>query len=85
MRSRATGADTLGRNPVDEFGSLVERILDQAGDAIIYADRSGTIRRWNRVAAVLFGFSAEEALGQSPISSSPVPCAPGIGAASTRR
>jgi PAS domain S-box-containing protein len=50
---------------VDEFGSLVERILDQAGDAIIYADRSGTIRRWNRAATVLFGFSAEEALGQN--------------------
>ena len=50
---------------MDEFGPLVERILDQAGDAIIYADRSGTIRRWNRAATVLFGFSAGEALGQN--------------------
>jgi len=50
---------------VDESGSLVERIVDHAGDAIIYADRSGTIRRWNRAATALFGVSAEEALGQN--------------------
>ncbi len=44
---------------------LAERILDQVADALIYADRSGTIRRWNRASAALFGFSAEEALGQN--------------------
>jgi PAS domain-containing protein len=33
---------------------LAERIVDQAGDAIIFADRSGTIRRWSRSAAALF-------------------------------
>lgn len=45
--------------------NLSEEILDSAGDAIIFADRTGTIRRWNRAAAALFGFAAEEALGQS--------------------
>ena len=50
---------------MDPFASLAEQVLDQAGDAIIYADRSGIIRRWNRAAATLFGFAAEEALGQS--------------------
>ena len=32
---------------------------------VIYADRSGAVIRWNRAAAALFGFSAEEMLGQS--------------------
>ena len=34
-------------------------------DAVIYADREGTIRVWNDGAAALFGFSAAEALGQN--------------------
>ena len=38
---------------------------DQVADAVIYANRSGAIIRWNRASAALFGFSAEEALGQS--------------------
>ena len=50
---------------MDPSASLAEQVVDQAGDAIIYADRSGIIRRWNRAATALFGFSAEEALGQS--------------------
>jgi PAS domain S-box-containing protein len=45
--------------------SLDARILDDVADALIYADRSGTITRWNRGSTALFGFSAEEALGQS--------------------
>ncbi len=50
---------------MDPFASLAEQVVDQAGDAIIYADRSGIIRRWNRAAATLFGFAVEEALGQT--------------------
>ena len=44
---------------------LAERIIDQVADAVIYASRSGVIMRWNRAAAALFGFSAQDALGQS--------------------
>jgi PAS domain S-box-containing protein len=44
---------------------LAERILDSAADAIICADRSRAIVRWNRAATALFGYSAEEALGQN--------------------
>jgi PAS domain S-box-containing protein len=44
---------------------LADRILDHIADAVIYADHTGTIRRWNRGAAALFGYSAAEALGQS--------------------
>lgn len=44
---------------------LAEWILDQASDALIYADSDGRIRRWNRAASQLFGFDAAEALGAS--------------------
>ena len=44
---------------------LAERIVDQVADAVIYADRTGTILRWNRASTALFGHSAEEALGKS--------------------
>ena len=42
-----------------------ERIIADAGDALIFIDAQGVIRVWNARAAALFGFSAEEALGQS--------------------
>jgi PAS domain S-box-containing protein len=44
---------------------LGESILEQMADAVIYADRSGKIMRWNHAAASLFGFGATEALGQN--------------------
>jgi PAS domain S-box-containing protein len=50
---------------VDDQAKLAECILDQAADAMIFADRSGTIRRWNLASAVLFGLTAAEALGQN--------------------
>lgn len=50
---------------MEDRSQLAELILDQVADAVIYANRSGEIIRWNRAAAALFGFSAEEALGQS--------------------
>ncbi|MCP2132905.1 PAS domain-containing protein [Bradyrhizobium ottawaense] len=43
---------------------LSEAILDQIADAVIYADRSGDIARWNRASVAMFGFSSEEAVGQ---------------------
>ncbi|QXL84197.1 PAS domain S-box protein [Comamonas sp. NLF-1-9] len=42
-----------------------ERIALDLGDALIFIDTEGRIRVWNAMAAALFGFSAEEALGQS--------------------
>lgn len=43
--------------------SLAESILEQVADALIFADETGTIRRWNLAAVALFGYSAAEALG----------------------
>jgi PAS domain S-box-containing protein len=38
-------------------------IVEQAQDAIIFADREGVIRLWNRGAEIIFGYAASEALG----------------------
>ena len=50
---------------MEDRSQLAERIIDQIADAVIYASRSGVIIRWNNASTALFGFSAEEALGQS--------------------
>ncbi len=44
---------------------LCRRIVEGAGDAILFADREGKIRYWNAGAAAMFGWSAVEALGNS--------------------
>jgi PAS domain S-box-containing protein len=48
-----------------ENTSLDESILEQIADAVIFADVTGTILRWNHAAAALFGYSAAETLGQN--------------------
>ena len=45
--------------------SLCRAIVEGAEDAIVFADREGIIRLWNRGAEAIFGFSSEEALGQT--------------------
>ncbi|PWB66291.1 MAG: histidine kinase [Deltaproteobacteria bacterium] len=44
---------------------LCRSIVDNAPDAMIYADREGIIRLWNAGAEALFGYTADEAIGQS--------------------
>lgn len=44
---------------------LCRRIVTEAGDAVIFADRDNIIRLWNRGAERIFGYTAAEALGQS--------------------
>jgi PAS domain S-box-containing protein len=53
-----------GSEIVEDRSSLAESILEQIGDAVIYADNTGRIMRWNHAAAALFGYSAAEALGR---------------------
>ena len=50
---------------MEDRSELAERVLDQIADAIIYADLSGAIVRWNRASSALFGYLPEEAFGQS--------------------
>lgn len=45
--------------------SLNDAIVEQMAEALIYANREGTIERWNAAAQAMFGFSAEEALGHN--------------------
>lgn len=40
-------------------------IIDNAPDAILYCDSAGIIRLWNKGAEHLFGYSGDEAVGQS--------------------
>jgi PAS domain S-box-containing protein len=50
---------------MEDRSQLAEGIIDQVADAVIFANRSGVIIRWNRASTALFGFPAGEALGQS--------------------
>ena len=45
--------------------TLDEVIVEHIAEAVIYANREGTIERWNTAAVSIFGFSAAEAIGQS--------------------
>ena len=44
---------------------LCRRLVEDSGDAVIFADQEGIIRLWNRGAEAIFGFPAAEALGWS--------------------
>lgn len=45
--------------------ALLEAVIAQAPDAIIYADRSGAIRLWNHAAERLLGHDAAAVIGAS--------------------
>ncbi|MFN8544093.1 MAG: PAS domain S-box protein [Candidatus Binatia bacterium] len=44
---------------------LSQQIVQNAPDAIVVADREGTIRLWNAGAEAIFGYRADEAVGGS--------------------
>ncbi|MGH7396120.1 MAG: PAS domain S-box protein [Candidatus Rokuibacteriota bacterium] len=44
---------------------LFRRIVEEMPEAVIFADRQGVVRLWNRGAETMFGYSADEALGRS--------------------
>jgi PAS domain S-box-containing protein len=46
-------------------GELHRAIVEQAQDAIIFADREGVIRLWNRGAEIIFGWGRAEAIGRN--------------------
>jgi PAS domain S-box-containing protein len=53
----------MQETPTDEW--LAGTIVTASSDAIMFSDREGIIRLWNSGAERMFGFSSEEALGQS--------------------
>ena len=44
---------------------LYEQIVEGAQDAIVFADPDGIIRLWNSGAEAIFGYSKEEAIGET--------------------
>ena len=50
--------------PADR-GWLAERVVEQAGEAVLFADVDGIIRLWNDAACEIFGYSRAEAVGAS--------------------
>lgn len=52
----------MGENDKND---LYRQIVEAAGDAVIFADRDGIIRLWNRAAEAMFGYTEAEAIGQS--------------------
>jgi PAS domain S-box-containing protein len=48
-----------------DHGWMYQRIVEDSPIAILFAERDGKIRFWNAGAEVIFGYTAEEALGQS--------------------
>ncbi len=50
------------KNPDDW---LCGQIVQNAQDAVVFADRDGVIRLWNSGAEAMFGYRAEEAVGHT--------------------
>ena len=48
-----------------DTGWLYQRIVEDSPIAILFADRDGKIRFWNAAAEAMFGYTPQEALGQS--------------------
>ena len=48
-----------------DINTMSQQILALAPDAIMFADREGIIRLWNKGAERIFGCTAEQAIGQS--------------------
>jgi PAS domain S-box-containing protein len=53
--------NTSSDKPLEAF----RLIVDQAPDAIVFADAAGIIQVWNKAATDLFGYRSDEAIGQS--------------------
>ena len=49
----------------DDRAALCEAVLASPADAIVLCGRDGAIRLWNSGAERIFGFTAEQAVGQS--------------------
>lgn len=44
---------------------IYKQIVDFGQDGILFADRDGIVRLWNSGAEAIFGYTAQEALGQN--------------------
>ena len=53
-----------GNEPSEASARDLAQVLEQSGEAVIVKDLNAVVTYWNREAASLYGFSAEEAIGQ---------------------
>jgi PAS domain S-box-containing protein len=60
-----TACDLSERRRIDESRFRLAAIVDSADDAIVSKDLNGIIQSWNEGARRMFGYSAEEMVGQS--------------------
>jgi len=58
------GLDETERKLAEDVRSRYAAIVESSDDAIIGADRKGTITHWNKGAERLYGYSASEAIGK---------------------
>lgn len=47
------------------MSELYEFLVNQSPDAIIFANKSGTIELWNPAAEAIFGFTTAETIGKN--------------------
>jgi PAS domain S-box-containing protein len=55
----------MTESPQSHSSIDLHQLVQGMGDAVVVTDAAGAIRLWNPAAERIFGFTAEEALGQS--------------------